>query len=331
MLTLMNNARIGVGFESLGVMEAAFRSAKSYAAERRSMGKTIDRHEMIADCLDEMENDIQGVRAMAVTSAVHQEIAYKTGLLLEFGFFKDAEEIARRKLILRRHKHRARRLTPLLKYLAAEKAVELARRCVQIHGGVGYTKEFGAEKLLRDALVLPIYEGTSQIQSLMAMKDTLANALRNPSRFARGVATARLRAASARDPLERRVARLQSTSLSAQQYLLARTAAEKYRSIKDRPLAEWPRRFLTNWDPKRDFTHAMLHAERLTRLLADEAIAQILLDQARQHPDRREVLERHLERAEPRSRYLLDQITAPNPRVLGRLASLAAEAVKKIA
>ena len=55
----------------------------------------------------------------------------------------------------------------------AEKAVEIARRNMQIHGGVGYTQEYGAEKLLRDALVLPVYEGTSQIQSLMAMKDTL--------------------------------------------------------------------------------------------------------------------------------------------------------------
>jgi hypothetical protein len=45
---------------------------------------------------------------------------------------------------------------------------------LQIHGGVGYTKEYGAEKLLRDALVMPIYEGTSQIQSLMAMKDAMS-------------------------------------------------------------------------------------------------------------------------------------------------------------
>ena len=71
-------------------------------------------------------------------------------------------------------------MTPLIKYFGAEKAVEIARRCVQIHGGVGYTRDYGAEKLLRDAMVLPIYEGTSQIQALMATKDALVGVLRNP-------------------------------------------------------------------------------------------------------------------------------------------------------
>ena len=56
----MNNARLGVGFECIGLCEAAFRAAKQYASERRSMGKTIDQHEMIADLLDEMEIDILG-------------------------------------------------------------------------------------------------------------------------------------------------------------------------------------------------------------------------------------------------------------------------------
>ena len=64
------------------------------------------------------------------------------------------------------------------------------------------------------------------------------------------------------------------------------------------PLAEWRAALTKNWDPKRDFALAMLHAERLTRLLADEAIAELLLAQAKAHPERRELLERWLERAE---------------------------------
>jgi hypothetical protein len=66
---------------------------------------------------------------------------------------------------------------------------------VQIHGGSGYIKEYGAEKLLRDALVMPIYEGTSQIQSLMAMKDTLGGIMKNPQAFVTRVAQARWRSA----------------------------------------------------------------------------------------------------------------------------------------
>ena len=64
----------------------------------------------------------------------------------------------------------------------------MARRYLQIHGGVGYTRDYGAEKLLRDALVTPIYEGTSQIQALMAMKDKLQHVMRNPQDFVKRVA-----------------------------------------------------------------------------------------------------------------------------------------------
>src|SRR5690606_1530649 len=74
MLTLMNNTRLGVGFECLGLCEAAVRLAAGYAADRRSMGKTIDRHELIADYLDEMRTDIQALRAMCVYGAYHEEV-----------------------------------------------------------------------------------------------------------------------------------------------------------------------------------------------------------------------------------------------------------------
>ncbi|HZO16683.1 MAG TPA: acyl-CoA dehydrogenase family protein, partial [Polyangiaceae bacterium] len=217
------------------------------------------------------------------------------------------------------HRSRARRATPLLKYLAAEKAVEMARRCLQIHGGNGYMKEYGAEKLVRDATVMPIYEGTSQIQALMAMKDTLGGIMKNPQRFVRRMAQARWRALSAKDPLERRVARIQVLAMSAQNHLMTKTAANKLSSLQGKPITEWPRAFFKNWDPKRDFSWALLHAERLTRLLADELICELLLEQAEQHPDRREVLERYIDRAEPRVRFLHDEITTTGERLLRQL------------
>jgi len=217
------------------------------------------------------------------------------------------------------HKRKARRVTPLLKYFGAEKAVEMARRCVQIHGGVGYTKEYGAEKLLRDAMVMPIYEGTSQIQALMAMKDTLGAIMKNPQRFLRRGAQARWRAMSARDPLERRVAKLQATSFQAQQHLITRTATDKMRGLKGVAMTSWPDAFLKNWNPKRDFRFAMLHAERLTKILFDEAAAELLLAQAQAHPERRELLERWLDRAETRARFMLDEIQTTGDRLLSTL------------
>jgi 3-(methylthio)propanoyl-CoA dehydrogenase len=320
MLVLMNNARVGVGFESIGLAEAACRMASAYAEERRSMGKPIARHEMIADYLDEMRTDIQGLRALAVTAAFHEEMAEKLMLLERFAPAATPREREAFARDLPRHRARSRRLTPLLKYLAAEKAVEIARRNVQIHGGVGYTSEFGAEKLLRDAVVMPIYEGTSQIQGLMAMKDTLGGIIKRPGEFVTRLGQARWRSVSARDPAERRVARLQALSLSAQQHLVTRTAADKLRSLADVPMPRWRDTLTRQWDPKRDFALAMLHAERLIRLLADEAVAEILLEQASSHPERRELLERWLDRAEPRARALHDEITTTGERLLARLA-----------
>jgi hypothetical protein len=285
------------------------------------MGKAIARHEMIADYLDEMATDLQGIRALGVTASFHEEMAQKLAMLERFAANATPREKEMFTRDLPRHRARSRRLTPLLKYLAAEKAVEMSRRNVQIHGGVGYTTDFGAEKLLRDAMVMPIYEGTSQIQALMAMKDTLGGILKRPAEFVTRLGQARWRSMSAKNPLERRVARIQALSLGAQQHLVTRTAAGKLRSLADVPMPQWREALTKQWDPKRDFALAMLHAERLTRLLADEAIAEILLEQAAAHPHRRDVLERWLDRAELRARALHEEITTTGERLLSRLAA----------
>ncbi|MGF1464833.1 MAG: acyl-CoA dehydrogenase family protein [Sandaracinaceae bacterium] len=321
MLTLMNHARIGVGFECLGLCEAALRVAEAYAAERWSMGKPIARHELIADYLDGMRTDIQALRAVCVEAAFQEELAQREELALRVNSDMSDREWTRREHALRRHKAAARRTTPLIKYFGAEKAVEMARMAIQIHGGVGYTAEYGAEKLLRDAVVMPIYEGTSQIQSLMAMKDRLSDIMRNPRRFVRRAARARWRVLSSRDPLERRVAKLQGLAYQAELHLLMRTAGSKLRDISDRPPGEWLDALRGSWDPKRDFAFALLHAERLTRMLFDVAAAEVLYAQQRKSPARREVLERWLERAEPRCRFLLDEITTTGERLLASLRS----------
>jgi alkylation response protein AidB-like acyl-CoA dehydrogenase len=329
MLMLMNNARVGVGFEGIGLAEAAMRMARAYAEERRTMGKPIARHEMIADYLDEMEIDILALRALAVTAAVHEELGQKREVMERHGGLEGAAraELAKK---VRHHKRAARRLTPLLKYAATEKAVEIARRNMQIHGGVGYTREYGAEKLMRDALVMPVYEGTSQIQALMAMKDTLTGIMKRPRAFARKIAEARLAQMTSRDPLERRVAKLASISLSAQQFLLARTAKDKLKSLSDAPVSTWARALTKDWDPKRDFALAMLHAERLIRILADEAMAEILFEQSKKFPERRELCERWLERAEIRSRMLHEEITTTGDRLLAKLAKESASAASTL-
>jgi alkylation response protein AidB-like acyl-CoA dehydrogenase len=317
MLLLMNNARISVGFESLGLCEAALRMSREYAAQRPSMGKSIDRHEMIADMLDEMQTDVQAIRALAVACAVNEELAQRLRILRAVAP-ADLPELAGAEQMIRERTQRSRMYTPLLKYFASEKACELARRAIQIHGGAGYTTEYGAEKLLRDALVLPIYEGTSQIQSLMAMKDNLLWIMRNPAAFASQNAAAVRDSVAAGDPRRRGLARLRRRLYAAERNLMMRIFASKVKATTRQPLSDWKATF-ADWDPKRDFGPAMLHAERLTKMLADVAITELLVEQAERFPERGELCDRWLERALPRSRALLHEITTTGDRLLAKL------------
>ena len=163
---------------------------------------------MIADYLDEMDAEIRGIRALAMEAGVVEELAARTQQLLDSGLFETlygSNQSAQNHLAqLKDRKRRGRRLTPLLKYAAAENAVKHARLALKILVGVVYTKEYAAEQLLRAAVVMPIYEGTSQIQSLMAMKDTLGSIIKDPKvSLSRG--PTRWRAMSSRCPLNRRV------------------------------------------------------------------------------------------------------------------------------
>jgi alkylation response protein AidB-like acyl-CoA dehydrogenase len=316
MLVLMNNARIGVGFESLGVAEAAWRAAKAYAAERPSMGKTIDRHEMIAEMLEEMQTDIQAIRALGVTACWHEEVAQKIELVRKF--LPDPARAAELDAQQRRSRKRSRELTPLLKWLASERCVDIARKSIQVHGGSGYIVETGVERLLRDAMVFPIYEGTSQIQALMVMKDTLLGVVKDPGGFVRALAATRWKAMSGA-PLERRVAALRLTALQAIQFLLLRLTGAKAKELPLTNPGAWKKAF-ANWDPKRDFALAMLHAERLTSLCADAAVAEVLLEQVARDPARTDLLERWLEHAEPRSRWRYDELTTTGLRLLSTLS-----------
>ncbi len=327
---LMNHARLGVTFESIGLCEAAYRCAKDYAAERVSMGVTIDQHPMIADMLDEMEVTIKGLRALAVDAAMAEE----TTTLLEL---KEAQKNnpnlhdAETRRQIKKRQWRSRFLTPLLKYFAAESAVRFARLAMQIHAGNGYTKDYAPERLLRDALVLPVYEGTSQIQALMALKDNLGQITKNPQRFLKKVAATKLNAVKAIDPMERTFYKLQSMAYSAQQYIMWRVARGKASLALDGPLGEAFNTFVRNWDPKRDFAHGLLHAENLTQVLVDVAIAEVLIAQAQEHPERRDLAERWLERVEPRVRYHCDLIHSSGDRLLAKLDQQARQEAQEIA
>ncbi|RME70995.1 MAG: hypothetical protein D6776_10875 [Planctomycetota bacterium] len=318
MLRLMNGARIAVGFEGIGLCEAAYRQALRYASERRSMGRLLREHELIADMLESMDTGIRAMRALAFEAATHVELEQRLTLRLRLEPPSQPAERAALEAQLAHHARRGRDLTPLLKYVASERAVHYSRLNMQIHGGMGYMTETGADKLLRDALVLPIYEGTSQIQALMALKDRLGGVLRDPLGFVRAGVQARLRART-RGGLEASLWEAERIAAAAIEHVLWRILGAKLRrswsgrldakGLLERFEARF-RRLWSDWDARRDFAFGLLHAERLTRILADLETARVLVRQARRAPEREELAERFLRRALPRMRAELGHVTS---------------------
>lgn len=324
MLTLMNSARVGVGFESIGICEAAMRQAKEYAAERITMGQSIDRHPIVAEMLMDMELDIAGLRAIAMAASNHVEISSKLDMKLITNPPADADERKKMKRKAKKHGMKGRILTPLLKYAAAEAAVRIARQNMQIIGGPGYITEVGADKLLRDALVLPVYEGTSQIQALMCLKDNMTGALSKPGPFAREAARIQFLATTSQDETEKLFYKSESKLNQALFTILARIASGKLRStVADKGIMEIGQfANMSSWDPKVDFTQGLVHAERFTRAKADLEAARILLDQAKKFPERKQIAERYMRRMAPRVAHECEQITANDNTVLEWIAEL---------
>jgi alkylation response protein AidB-like acyl-CoA dehydrogenase len=170
-LTFMNEARMAVAIQGLGIAEAAWRAARAYAEKRVQMGKPIARHEMVADMLLDMEMELAALRALVFRCVQLQDRI----LGLERGK-GDARELAALKRALRDR-------TPLLKWFGSERALWITRTAVQVHGGYGVVQDYDVERHYRDALILPIYEGTSQIQALMSLKDQARWATERPWRL----------------------------------------------------------------------------------------------------------------------------------------------------
>lgn len=161
MFSLMNNARLGVAGQALGILEAAKRDALDYARQRRQFGTEIVNHGMVKEMLAEMQLTTELVRA----------VIYDAALAMDFE--RALRNHPDRTLEQQANANRAAVLTPLIKYYATERAVSLTRTGLQVHGGVGYTTDFNAERYVRDAIITTIYEGTSEIQVSLFLKEAL--------------------------------------------------------------------------------------------------------------------------------------------------------------
>jgi alkylation response protein AidB-like acyl-CoA dehydrogenase len=256
-LTFMNEARMAVAIQGLGIAEAAWRAARAYAERRVQMGKPIARHEMVADMLLDMETELAALRAL-----VYRCVQLQDRILgLERGK-GDARELAALKRALRDR-------TPLLKWFGSERVLWITRTAVQVHGGYGVVQDYDVERHYRDALILPIYEGTSQIQALMSLKDQARWATERPWRLFTGAVSVE----AAPDVLGDGVRDLAAEYNRALRYVL------RHRG--------------------RDLAFARLQAERLTAMLAHTRAAEALAAHAPASARHRRLAERFVARTLP--------------------------------
>ena len=276
-LTFMNESRLGVGIQGLGIAQAGYDAARDYAAQRVQMGKPIREHPMVAEMLLEMETSVAGLRALILDAAVLQDevlFARDAGA----GAPGTAGTAAGRAL---------RELTPLVKWYGSEEVIRVCRMALQIHGGYGVVTEYDVERHLRDSLILPIYEGTSQIQSLMAVKDLMKVTLARPSTLLRSGPSRRLAAASFDGTAGRDFAAARGALVGMLRRLVfglvRRGGLDLLRGRGE--LAD------------EDIGPLLLHAERITETLAHLHVARALGEQVRAVPARLPLAERAARRA----------------------------------
>ncbi|MHC4319748.1 MAG: acyl-CoA dehydrogenase family protein, partial [Planctomycetota bacterium] len=168
--SLMNGARVGIAAQSLGIAEAAFRVARRYAHTRRQFGQPIEKLPAIAEMVSDMKIAVEAARAITYETSRVCDLENNNLRILETDPPADKAELKKRKDDARTYKRLNGMLTPISKYYASEMSVRVANDALQVLGGSGYMTDYPVERHLRDARITTIYEGTSQLQVVAAVR-----------------------------------------------------------------------------------------------------------------------------------------------------------------
>jgi len=175
-MALMNGARVGIAAQSLGIAEAAFRLGRLYASTRKQFGVAIERLPAVAEMVTDMKVAIEAARALVYETSRVCDLENNNLRMIETGVVTDKDELKQRKQLARTLKRLNGMLTPMSKYYASEMCVRVASTALQVLGGSGYMKDYPAERYLRDARITTIYEGTSQLQIVAAVRGVCSGA-----------------------------------------------------------------------------------------------------------------------------------------------------------
>jgi alkylation response protein AidB-like acyl-CoA dehydrogenase len=170
-MALMNGARLGIGAQSVGISEAAYREALAYAKERRQFGKNIIQFPAVYEILSNMKAKLDASRTLLYETCRFVDM-YKTLEHISAERTLTPEERTEQKTFQKL----ADFFTPLLKGMTSEYCNQLAYDAIQIHGGSGFMKDYPVERIYRDARITSIYEGTTQLQVVAAIRGVTTGA-----------------------------------------------------------------------------------------------------------------------------------------------------------
>ena len=164
-MSLMNGARLGIATQSVGIQDAAWREATAYAAERRQFGRAIDTFPAVYQMLAVMKAKIEASRSLLYETSRYVDI------------YKSLDAIAKVRTLTPEERQESKRysrladaLTPISKGMTSEFANQNTYDSIQIHGGSGFMRDYACERLYRDARITSIYEGTTQLQVVAALR-----------------------------------------------------------------------------------------------------------------------------------------------------------------
>ena len=180
-MALMNGARVGIAGQSLGIAEAAYRLGRTYANSRKQFGGPIERLPAVAEMVTDMKIHVEAARALTYETSRVCDIENNNTMILELQGSAGVppaskEELKQRKDLSRTLKRLNGMLTPMCKYYASEMCNRVADTTIQVLGGSGYMRDYPAERYLRDARITSIYEGTSQLQVVAAVRGVCSGA-----------------------------------------------------------------------------------------------------------------------------------------------------------
>ncbi len=164
-MALMNGARLGIAAQSVGISEATYREALAYAKDRRQFGKAIIEFPAVAEILSVIKAKLDASRSLL----------YETSRFVDM--YKIYEDIAKERSLtaeeraeMKKYSKLADACTPMVKGMSSEYCNQNAYDCIQIHGGSGFMKDYACERIYRDARITSIYEGTTQLQVVAAIR-----------------------------------------------------------------------------------------------------------------------------------------------------------------